>query len=101
MILPLSVAIPTSSKPMFSMFAVTPTADKTISASIVSSPFLVLTLTLQPFPLVSTLVTSASVIMLMPLFLKLFANCFETSSSSTGTTLGMYSTTVTSTPIAL
>ena len=41
------------------------------------------------------------VIILIPDFLKDFSSCFDTSSSSTGTILGMYSTMVTSVPMAL
>ena len=83
------------------MFACIPTADNTTSHSIFSSPFAVLTVTIQPFPLVSTASTDASVMILMPDFLKDFSNCFDTSSSSTGTMFGMYSTMVTSVPMAL
>ena len=98
---PLSVAIPTSSNPIFSILASIPTADKTISASNISSPFLVLTDALHVFPEVSTFSTEAFVITFMPAFLNERSNCLEMSTSSTGTIFGMYSTTVTSVPIAL
>ena len=83
------------------MFAITPTALSTISHSMTSSPFCVLTVTLQPEPEVSTEVTSAEVFMLIPCFFKERPSCFPISLSSTGTTLSIYSTTVTSVPMAL
>ena len=86
---------------MFSIFVLIPTALNTKSASRISSPFLVLTVVLTPFPDVSTLVTSAFVITLIPAFLNDFSICLDTSISSTGTMFGRYSTTVTSVPIAL
>ncbi len=100
-ILSLSVAIPTSSKPIFSIFVLIPTADKIISASKTSSPFFVFTVALIPLPDVSTEVTLELVITLIPDFLNERSNCFETSISSRGTILGKNSTTVTSVPIAL
>ena len=93
--------MPTSSSPMFSMLVLIPTALKIMSASRTSSPFLVFTVAFTPFPEVSTEVTSAEVIILMPLFLKERSNCLEISSSSTGTIPGKYSTIVTSVPIEL
>ena len=72
-----------------------------MSHSIDCSPFGVFTVTLQPLPLVSTLVTSEEVITSMPCFLKLFSSCLLTSSSSTGTTLGRNSIKVTFVPMAL
>ena len=83
------------------MLVFIPTAESTMSASRVSSPFLVFTVAFTPFPDVSTAVTSVEVIIVIPLFLNERSSCLETSSSSTGTIRGMYSTTVTSVPIAL
>ena len=86
---------------MFSILVLIPTADKTISASRTSSPFLDLIIALTPSPEVSTAVTSVEVNILIPLFLNERSSCFDTSSSSTGTIRGMYSTMVTSVPIEL
>ena len=86
---------------MFSIFVLIPTAERRISASSTSSPLAVFTNAFTPLPEVSTLVTSAEVIMLIPDFLRLFSNCLEMSSSSTGTILGINSTIVTSVPIVL
>ena len=83
------------------MFDLIPTAERTISASNTFSPLLVLIVAFTPFPVVSTDVTSVDVIIFIPSFLKDLSNCFETSSSSTGTILGIYSTIVTSVPIEL
>ncbi|MNK80547.1 hypothetical protein D3C87_1002680 [compost metagenome] len=91
--------MPVSSKPMFSMLATIPAAESTISASMVCIPEAVLTETLQPAPLVSTDSTLAEVITSIPVFFKLRNNCFETSSSSTGTTFSINSTMVTFVPI--
>ena len=93
--------IPTSSNPIFSILVFIPTADKTISASKISSPFLVLTVAFIPFPEVSTDSTEAFVMTLIPAFLKDRSNCLETSLSSSGTRFGKYSTIVTLVPIAL
>ena len=79
MILPLSAITPTFSNPIFSIFASIPTAERTTSHSIVSSPFFVLTKTLQPSPEVSTDSTEESVLTLIPDFLKDLANCLDTS----------------------
>ena len=95
----MSVTIPTSSNPIFSIFASIPTAESTISHSIVSSPFSVFTFTKQPLPEVSTDSTEEFVLILIPDFLNDFESCFETSTSSIGTMLGKYSTIVTSVPI--
>ena len=95
------MTIPTSSRPIFSILVLIPTAESTISASRISSPFFVFIVAFTPLPEVSTLVTSADVIILIPLFLKERSNCFETSASSTGTIFGKYSTIVTSVPIEL
>ena len=100
-ILSRSTTIPTSSKPMFSKFDFIPTAESTISASKISSPFLVLTLAFIVFPEVSTLSTEEFVITLIPAFLNERSNCFDTSSSSRGTKFGKYSTIVTLVPMAL
>ena len=100
-IFPLSVKIPTSSKPIFSVFGTTPAADKTTSASKISSPFAVLIVALTKSPVVSTPVTSAFVKTLIPDFFRDKSNCFEISSSSTGTIRGKYSTIVTSVPKVL
>ena len=78
-----------------------PTADKTTSASIISSPLSFLIVAFTPSPVVSTDINSLEVIILIPLFLKDFSNCFDISLSSIGTILGMYSTIVTSVPIEL
>ncbi|MNT47023.1 hypothetical protein D3C72_1837030 [compost metagenome] len=78
-----------------------PTADNTTSASITSIPFADLIFTLLKLPEVSTDCTSDEVKILIPCFFKLFSNCFDISSSSTGTILSMNSTTVTFVPIAL
>ncbi len=86
---------------MFSILVLIPTAERTISASRTFSPLAVLTVAFTPSPEVSTEVTSAEVIIFTPDFLKLLSNCLDTSSSSTGTMLGRYSTTVTSVPIEL
>ena len=86
---------------MFSMLASIPTAERTTSHSIFSSPFAVLTVTTHPFPEVSTDSTEELVLILIPDFLNDFSNCLETSLSSIGTIVGKYSTTVTSVPIAL
>ena len=86
---------------MFSIFVLIPTADKTISAEISSSPSFVLMVALTLLPLVFTFVTSALVKTFIPLFVKLLSICFEISSSSTGMILGIYSTRVTSVPMAL
>ena len=83
------------------MFDLIPTAESKISACKVSSPFFVFTVATTPSPEVSTDSTEEFVITLIPAFLIERSNCFETSISSTGTTLGMYSTIVTSVPIAL
>ena len=83
------------------MLVLIPTALNTTSASITSSPFLVLTVALTPSPDVSTLTTSEEVLILIPFFLKERSNCLDTSSSSTGTILSIYSTMVTSVPIEL
>ena len=48
-----------------------------------------------------TFSTEELVMIFIPDFLKDRCNCFETSSSSTGTILGIYSTIVTSTPSVL
>ncbi|MFT4942971.1 MAG: hypothetical protein ACI8RH_000709, partial [Flavobacteriales bacterium] len=45
--------MPTSSKPIPSRFETIPTADNTMSASIISSPFLVFTVAFYVFALVS------------------------------------------------
>ncbi len=86
---------------MFSMLVLIPTADNKISASKTSSPFAVLTNAFTPFPEVSIRSTEEFVITLIPAFFNERSNCFEMSSSSTGTTFGMNSTIVTSVPIAL
>ena len=86
---------------MFSIFVLIPTAESTISASNISSPFLVFTVAFTPFPEVSTDSTEAFVITLIPDFLKERSNCFETSLSSKGTKFGKYSTMVTFVPMAL
>ena len=86
---------------MFSMLVLIPTALKIMSASKTCSPLAVLTVALTPSPDVSTLVTSADVMTFIPLFLKDFSNCLDTSISSTGTMFGKYSTIVTSVPIEL
>ena len=83
------------------MFETTPTAERTTSHSIFSSPLAVLIVTTQPFPEVSTDSTFALVKIEIPAFLSDFSICLETSSSSTGTIFGKYSTIVTSVPIAL
>ena len=93
--------IPTSSNPIFSILVFIPTADKTISASKISSPFLVLTVAFIPFPEVSTDSTEAFVMTLIPAFLKDRSNCLETSLSSKGTKFGKYSTMITFVPMAL
>ena len=81
------------------MLVCTPTADKTMSASTVFSPFFVAMVHTHFSPVVSTWVTEASVITVIFSFLKARSTCFETSSSSFGTTLGRNSTKVTFTPI--
>ncbi|MNK80342.1 hypothetical protein D3C87_1000550 [compost metagenome] len=86
---------------MFSMFVLIPTAESTMSASKTSSPFAVLTKALTPAPVVSIRSTEELVITLIPDFFKERSNCFEISSSSTGTTFGINSTIVTSVPIEL
>ena len=78
-----------------------PTADRTMSASTVSSPFFVLMMTEHFSPVVSTESTSLLVITLMPAFLNERSSCFDTSSSSNGTMLGRNSTSVTFVPMAL
>jgi hypothetical protein len=100
-IFPASTTIPVSSRPIFSILGCIPTADSTISQLIFSSPFFVLTITSHPLSDLFTFSTEELVIILIPFFLNVFSNCFETSISSTGTIFGKNSTTVTSTPIAL
>jgi hypothetical protein len=80
------------------MFVVIPTADKTISASTISSPFGVLMSHPALSFEVSTDSTDEPVITFMPIFLKDLSSCFETSSSSMGTILGKNSTSVTLVP---
>ena len=100
-ILPLSVFTPSSSNPIPSILATTPTALNKISASKVTSPDGVFTIAFTPVPLVSTFSTSLPVIMMMPCFLNCFSSSLLMSSSSTGTILGINSTTVTFVPILL
>ena len=71
--------IPTSSNPIFSIFVFIPTADSTISASRISSPFFVFTVAFIFFPEVSTDSTDAFVITFIPAFLNERSNCLETS----------------------
>ena len=99
--MPLSVFTPFSSSPKPSRLVEIPTADKTISASIISVPVAVLTCTLHKSPLVSTDSTFELVMILIPCFLRIRASCFEISSSSNGTILSKNSITVTFVPIAL
>ena len=91
--------MPTSSKPIFSIFAAIPTAESTISASKVTFPLAVFTLAFTPSPEVSRDSTEAFVITSIPAFFRDFSKCLETSSSSTGTIFGINSTTVTLVPI--
>ena len=86
---------------MFSMLVLIPTAESKISASKTSSPFAVLTNALTPEPVVSIRSTEEVVMILTPAFFMERSICFEMSSSSTGTILGINSTMVTSVPMAL
>ena len=100
-ILSLSVAIPTSSRPIFSILDFIPTAESKISDSIISSFPLDLTDAKTLFFFFSTEITSDEVMIFMPFFLNDFSNSLETSTSSKGTIFGMYSITVTSLPMLL
>ena len=93
--------MPTSSRPIFSRLDLIPIAERTMSASKITSPFFVLTTAFTPSPEVSTDSTEEFVITLIFDFLKERSNCFETSISSKGTKFGKNSTMVTSVPMAL
>ena len=84
---------------MFSMLATTPAAESTMSVSILISPEGVLTVEIQPAPLMSTFSTLEFRWISMPIFLYCFASSLEISSSSTGTTFGINSTIVTLVPM--
>ena len=85
---------------MFSIFVLIPTAESTISASNISSPFLVFTVAFTPFSELSTDYTEAFFITLIPAFLKELSNCLQNSLSSKVTKFGKYSTIVNLVPIA-
>ena len=95
---PRSVFTPSFSRPRFSILPTTPTAEMTRSTVIVCDlpPSSIVAVTLSAF--LSSLVTLASVKILMPCFSKLLRAKAWISWSSTGRICGSTSTTVTSAP---
>ena len=96
--MPRSVLTPSFSSPRFSTLPTTPTAEMTRSAVMVCDlpPFSMVAVTLALF--FSSLVTLASVKILMPCFSKLLRASPAISASSIGKICGSTSTTVTSAP---
>ena len=96
---PRSVFTPSFSRPRFSMLPVTPTAEitrSTVSVCVAPLPSSMVAVTLSAF--LSSFVTLAPVMILMPCFSNALRANAEISASSTGRICGSTSTTVTSAP---
>ena len=90
--------MPISSRPMFSMFDFTPTADKTTSAVSVSAPFLPSISTWHTPSTTCAFLTVVEVKTVARILRNERSIALATSSSSSGIICGIYSITVTFTP---
>mmetsp|Transcript_9990 Transcript_9990/g.20226 ORF Transcript_9990/g.20226 Transcript_9990/m.20226 type:complete len:266 (-) Transcript_9990:495-1292(-) len=98
--MPLSISIPRSSRPRFSVYGLLPMATRTTSASSSSAspPLAGSTVSLTPESEATALVTLCSSLILMPCFFITLSKFLLTSWSIAGTMLGKNSMTSTSAP---